>query len=251
VKVRVGVVEDEERARRLLGRSLTAAGLEVTMAEGVGRSEALDALAELDIVILDLMLGDLDGLSVLRALRKRSSVPVIVVTARDDLDDKLSSLRAGADDYVVKPYAVEELVARIEAVLRRHSQLGPEVAVQTGDLEVFLDTPVVRVEGRELDLTRKEYGVLAVLATNIGRVVVSDALLAKVWGEPYVGYAGVLHVTVSRLRTKLGVARDLIETRSGIGYSLRRQPVDSPNPERPSLGTVGRVDLPVESSRGS
>jgi len=241
MRIRVGVVEDEERARRLLARSLGAGGLEVVVVDHPERSEALETLASLDIVILDLMLGDVDGLAVLRALRRRSYVPVIVVTARDDLDDKLSSLRAGADDYVVKPYSVEELIARIEAVLRRRVNLGVDAVVRTGLLEVYLEEPRACVNGKELQLTRKEHGVLALLAANLGRVVVSDAILAKVWGDSYIGYPATLHVAVSRLRSKLGPARDLIETRAGVGYCLRRAPIEEAG-SRPRV-TPGAAEL--------
>jgi DNA-binding response OmpR family regulator len=227
MRIRVGIVEDEERTRRLLTRSLESERFEVVSVEHPEQEEALAVLASLDIVILDLMLGDTDGLSVLRSLRRHSSVPVIVVTARDDLDDKVASLRTGADDYVVKPYSVEELVARMEAVLRRHVGLGTDPVLRTGALEVFLESPRVRVAGKEIELTRKEYGVIELLASNLGRVVVSDAILARVWGDEYIGYAATLHVTVSRLRAKLGEARHLLETRPGVGYCLRRTPPPS------------------------
>ncbi|SHE63327.1 two-component system, OmpR family, response regulator VicR [Ferrithrix thermotolerans DSM 19514] len=223
MRARILIVEDEERGVALLRRFLEPLGYEVRATQDPSKVKSMVVDGDVDLVLLDLMLAGSDGLDVLRALRDFSSVPVIVVTARDALTDKVETLGLGADDYVVKPYASDELLARIKAVLRRGShEVTKMQPIAVGPIVIELDTPRVLVEGVEVDLSKNEYQVLTVLAQNRGRVVVADTLLDKVWGSEYRGYVSTLHVTVSRLRKKLGhCGKEYIVTKSGIGYMMK------------------------------
>jgi DNA-binding response OmpR family regulator len=218
------LVEDDPAIRTALVRALSERGHGVrTAATGMeGLKEAVDHRP--DLVLLDLGLPDVDGCTVLAMLRAVSSVPVIVATARDDEAITVRALDAGADDYVVKPFAAEHLDARIRAVLRRSGAGGGEGSVLTvGDLVVDVRAHEVTLEGRALDLTPKEFELLAHLAARAGVVVSKRELMASVWGLPYGGADKTVDVHLSWLRRKLGEtasAPRYLQAVRGVGVKL-------------------------------
>ena len=240
VGVRVLLVEDDDRVAAALADLLRRHGALVTRA--ASGAEAL-AAGEVDLVLLDLGLPDMDGTAVCRALRRASDVPIIAVTARAEERDRVLGLRTGADDYVVKPYSSAELLARIEAVLRRSARPSaasalPHQAVDTGQpvvrwdgLEVDVGARRVRVAGADVRLSRKEFDVLRVLLGARGAVCTREQLLDEVWGAALFGSTRTLDVHIATLRGKLGDP-ELVETVRGVGYRLRapavRDPVGSP-----------------------
>lgn len=220
--VRVLIVDDEPQIRKLLDISLRSQGFAVAQA-ATGRA-ALDSLAGqgADLVILDLGLPDLDGQEVLAELRSWSQVPVIVLSVRASEQEKVRALDAGANDYVVKPFGVQELLARLRALLRDHDRDGDAPPVfDDGHLRVDLARRTVTVDGRSIRLTRKEYDVMAALVRHAGRVVTQQHLLRELWGPGHVDDTHYLRVVVGRLRQKLGddpAAPRYFATESGVGY---------------------------------
>lgn len=219
---RVLVCDDEMQILRALRVVLRAAGFEVaTVATG---SEALDAAATRppDAAIIDLMLPDIDGVEVCANLRQWSQMPIIVLSAVDDEDEKVKALEAGADDYVVKPFAGRELVARLEAALRRSGAADDEPTIQIGDLQVDLVGHVVRLRDAEIHLTPIEFDLLKTLIRNRGRLLTHRALLTEVWGPAYEGDTPTLRTHIANLRRKIepagGDGERLILTDPGIGY---------------------------------
>jgi len=219
------VVDDEPPIRRLLRTSLTAQGYDVL--EATGGQEAIDAAEreKPDLVILDLGLPDLGGIEVIRVVRQRTSVPIIVLSVRDDERGKVEALDLGADDYVTKPFGVDELVARIRTALRHRFQAQGEKPVFTaGDLAVDLVRRSVKRGGEEVHLSPKEYDLLAELVANAGKVLTHRHILSKVWGPAHTEDAQYLRVFIRNLRSKLepDPARpQLILTEPGVGYRLR------------------------------
>jgi two-component system response regulator RegX3 len=222
---RVLVVEDEESFSDALSYMLRREGFEAVVA-GTGP----DALAEFDrggadIVLLDLMLPGLSGTEVCRALRSRSNVPIIMLTAKDSEIDKVVGLELGADDYVTKPYSARELVARIRAVLRRHGDAEPEPdgVLEAGPVRMDVERHVVAVGGEQVALPLKEFDLLEYLMRNVGRVLTRHQLIDRVWGSDYVGDTKTLDVHVKRLRAKLepdpANPKYLLTVR-GLGYKL-------------------------------
>ena len=198
------VVEDDPLIRAAVTRGLTERGHVV-----LGASTGLGALGEIvdhrpDVVVLDLGLPDIDGLELLRMLRAVSSVPVIVATARDDEQEIIRTLDAGADDYVVKPYSADQLDARIRAVLRRVRGDEADAPVQIGGLSLDVRRRAASIDGAVMDLSRKEFDLLWHLASRQGEVVSKRELLAAVWRQPYGGPDKTIDVHLSWLRTKLG-----------------------------------------------
>ncbi len=223
---RVLVVEDEESFSDALSYMLRREGYDTVVA-----ATGTDALAEFDragadIVLLDLMLPGLSGTEVCRALRARSSVPVIMLTARDSEIDKVVGLEIGADDYVTKPYSPRELVARIRAVLRRQSADAAEVTTPTlaaGPVRMDVERHVVTVDGSSVQLPLKEFELLELLLRNAGRVLTRGQLIDRVWGADYVGDTKTLDVHVKRLRSKVEPepsAPRYIVTVRGLGYKF-------------------------------
>jgi two-component system response regulator RegX3 len=212
------VVEDEDTIAEPLVEGLLAEGFEVTrVATG---QDALDA-APVDLVLLDVRLPDLDGFTVCRELRSRSDVPIIMVTAKGEEIDRVVGLELGADDYVVKPFGLRELIARIRAVARRTP--GRHEARETlvvGALEVDVPARRASIDGRELQLTLKEFDLLALLAAEPGVVVDRQKILREVWDTTWYGSSKTVDVHVAALRKKLGDPT-LIETVRGIGLRLR------------------------------
>ena len=220
--MRVLVVDDEPQFARALATNLRGAGYEV---ETAGTAEAALASAGLrspDAVILDLRLPDAPGRDVLRELRTWSDAPVIVVSAVGDEEEKIAALDAGADDYVTKPFAIGELLARLRAAVRRAGPPGQPV-VEVGPIRIDLEKRTVEVEGRSVHLTPNEFGLLRVLAQNPGKLLTHRALLHAVWGPAYGDESNYLHVYVSQLRRKLepDPARPrFLLTEPGAGYRL-------------------------------
>lgn len=226
------VVEDDQRIREALARVLAGHGHEVRTA-----ARATDALSEIlacnpDAVVLDLGLPDLDGADLLRMLRAVSDVPVLVATARDDEAEIVRLLDAGADDYVVKPYASEQIEARVRAVLRRRGKSAPPAELVVGGLRIRPAQREASLDGRDLELSRKEFDLLAYLAERPGTVVTKSELLAEVWREPMGGGDKTIDVHLSWLRRKLGEqAADprYLHTVRGVGIKLVAPP--DPGPE--------------------
>ena len=224
---RVLVVEDEESISDPLAYLLRQEGFEVTVA-----ASGPDGLAEFDrsgadIVLLDLMLPGLSGTEVCRALRAKSSVPVIMLTARDSEIDKVVGLELGADDYVTKPFSSRELVARVRAVLRRRGAEPaadePAAALEAGRVRMDVERHVVTVDGEPISLPLKEFELLELLLRNAGRVLTRGQIIDRVWGADYVGDTKTLDVHVKRLRAKLETDPAnpvFLVTVRGLGYKL-------------------------------
>jgi len=216
------VVDDEPQIRRALRTSLEAHGWEVATV-GTGEEGVVGA-AEIapDLLLLDLGLPDLDGTEVIRRIRAFSQVPVIVLSVREGQPDKVAALDAGADDYVTKPFAMEELLARVRAALRRAQTEEPTPAVLNfGGLEVDLARRLVSRDGEPVHLTPTEYGLLEALVSNPGKLLTHQWLLRKVWGQGYGTETTYLRTYIRALRKKLGddaQAPALIVTEPGVGY---------------------------------
>lgn len=219
--MRALLVEDDSKFRDELARGLKDEGLD-TVAVDCGRA-ALDHCSVVDVVLLDLMLPDLGGFEVCQLIRNISSVPIIIISGRNDEFDRVLGLKMGADDYVVKPYRLRELTARIEAVVRRSRGALRPVAVDSvkdfGALRVDLHRRRVVVNGKEVVLTRKEFDLLALLASEAGRTVTRKHIMKEVWGYDSAGDTRTLGVHMVGLRKKLGTSC-LIETVRGVGFRL-------------------------------
>jgi two-component system OmpR family response regulator len=227
-KPRVVVVDDEEHITELLAMGLGYNGFDVERVDS-GRG-ALDAVARRrpDLIVLDVMLPDLDGFEVARRLRQGEGagahVPIIFLTARDATQDKVDGLRLGSDDYVTKPFSIEELVARIRVVLRRHQPAAAEQSrrMLLADLELDEDTHEVIRAGQVVELTRTEFRLLRYLLLNAGRVLSRAQILDHVWDYDFGGDASVLETYISYLRRKIDWAEPaLVHTVRGVGYVLR------------------------------
>ena len=219
---RVLACDDELKILRALKLVLRPEGFEVLTAASI--EEALDvvALSGVDAAIVDLVLPDGSGIDLCRRLREWSSMPIIVLSAVGQQEEKVRALRAGADDYVTKPFDPQELVARLEAVLRRVAPEPEERVVVAAGLEVDLAARVVRRDGEEIHLTRTEFGLLRVLVRSRGRLMTHRDLLVDVWGPEYVDDVTVLRGQIANLRRKLepagGQRRHYIRTEPGVGY---------------------------------
>jgi two-component system, OmpR family, response regulator len=221
------VVDDEEHITELLAMGLGYNGFEVERV-ATGRN-ALEAAARRrpDLIVLDVMLPDLDGFEVARRIRSAegagSHVPIIFLTARDATVDKVEGLRLGSDDYVTKPFSIEELIERVKAVLRRSGAADPgDHRLTFADLELDEDTREVHRDGRLIELTPTEYKLLHYLLANAKRVLTRDQILEHVWEYTFAGNASVLETYISYLRHKVDQTDPpLIHTVRGVGYSLR------------------------------
>ena len=224
-EARLLVVDDEPNIRELLSTSLRYAGFEVTAAAN-GR-EALDAAEEFqpDLAVLDVMLPDMDGFTVTRRLRAAGRhFPVVFLTARDGTEDKITGLTVGGDDYVTKPFSLDEVVARIRAVLRRTASLDDDAAVlRVGDLELDDDAHEVRRGGEVVELSPTEFKLLRYLMMNPNRVLSKAQILDHVWEYDFNGDASIVESYISYLRRKIDVGgrEKMIHTKRGVGYMLR------------------------------
>ncbi|WP_447653069.1 response regulator transcription factor [Microbacterium sufflavum] len=220
--MRVLIAEDDERVAAALEAFLARSGYATVRA-----SDGAQALTLVDVdtevVLLDLGLPDVDGIDLCRRIRGRSDVPIVIVTARNQVAERIKGLRAGADDFVVKPYDVHELLARIEAVTRRSRPLRTEadtrVLLHDGSVHIDLVAREVRVDGAVVGLTRKEFDIVGVLARYPGVAVPKERLIREVWNTDWRGFGHSLEVHVAAIRRKTG-DRGFIETVRGVGYRL-------------------------------
>jgi two-component system KDP operon response regulator KdpE len=228
-KTRILIVDDELSILRYLRANLEAEGYEVLMAmDGVQALKTLEAELP-DLVVLDIMMPEMDGLEVCRSLREWSQLPVIMLSARDDESDKVKCLDLGADDYITKPFGKDEFIARVRAVMRRRAEAASSTptipSIKSGDLEINFSQRKVTVKGKEVELTSTEYALLQELALNAGKVLTYTQLLQKVWGQDYADEREYLHVFVSRLRAKLEPDPKkprYITNVSGVGYRFKK-----------------------------
>jgi len=220
------VIEDDAQIRRFLRATLMAEDYKFHEAVDAQEGIAQAAARQPDLVLLDLGLPDQDGLEVIREIRRWSQMPVVVLSARGQEKDKITALDLGADDYVAKPFAVGELLARIRAALRRAAPAtadGPATTIRFGDVEADFEKRLITVGGREVHLTPNEYKLLQVLIKYAGRVVTQRQLLNEVWGPQHTEQSQYLRVYVAQLRRKL--ERDparprYLQTEPGVGYRL-------------------------------
>jgi len=226
VRQHILVVDDDDKITSLLRRSLAFEGYEVTTAgDGMEGLKALLA-AEPDLVVLDVMMPHVDGWEVCRRIRESGSeVPVLMLTAKDEVKDRVKGLDTGADDYLVKPFALEELLARVRALLRRRVDKadGAQNRLTFDDLALDLDSREAIRAGRVFDLTSKEFDLLHLFMQNPRRVLTRETIMEKIWGYDYSGESNVLEVYIAMLRQKTeeGGAKRLIQTVRGTGYVLK------------------------------
>ena len=223
---RLLVVDDEPNIRDLLASSLRYTGFEVITAangsEAIKQAESTNP----DLIVLDVMLPDVDGFTVTRRLRENGfTTPILFLTAKDDMSDKVQGLTVGGDDYVTKPFGLEEVVARINAILRRTRGLaGEDAVIRVADISLDEDAHEVRRAGQVIDLSPTEFKLLRYLMINEGRVVSKAQILDHVWEYDWNGEAAIVESYISYLRRKLdvpGSCGDIITTRRGIGYMIR------------------------------
>ncbi|MAM57700.1 MAG: DNA-binding response regulator [Salinicola sp.] len=220
---RILLIEDEHQIRRFMRISLTSQGFEVIETEDGNAGIAAFNRQRPDLVLLDLGLPDIDGMEVLDALRAQSEVPVLVVSVRASEAEKVAALDAGANDYITKPFGIQELLARVRAALRTTAPGTPGEGIELGDVAIDLASRRVTRHGETVHLTPREFSVLAYLARQPDRVITQHQLLADIWGPVHVHDTHYLRIVVSRLRQKLGDDPDdphLIQTEAGIGYRL-------------------------------
>lgn len=221
------VVDDESNILRFIRANLRASGFEVVSATTGAEALAAFESANPNVIILDIMLPDIDGLEVCRQIRNVSDVSIIMITARDDIQDAVEGLNAGADDYVTKPFAVEELLARVNAVLRRAKNTlsqAPTDKIKLGNLQIDLAQRQVVINGKATHLTPTEFKLLTYLANNADKVVPHEEILEAIWGEEYRDCTHYLRVSIGRLRQKIESDPgnpEYIVTCSGVGYMIR------------------------------
>jgi len=228
---RILIVDDEVELRRALRRFLEGRQFAVREAEDGATALREFAAFRPDVVLLDLMLPDMDGVDVCRMLRLTSETPIIVLSALDDEKRKVRALDEGADDYVTKPFGVDELLARVRVALRRGSSArGQKTQIEAGDLRIDMESRLVSLRGEELHLTPTEYSLLKYLATNGGKVLTQPMILRAVWGAEYADESHLLRTFVNQLRTKLGDDPSnprYIRTDPGVGYRFLLSESDS------------------------
>ena len=222
-EARLLVVEDEPNIRELLATSLRFAGFEVHVAADGATALHLATAHEPDLVVLDVMLPDMDGFTVTRKLRDTGrQLPIVFVTARDSVDDKIKGLTVGGDDYVTKPFSLEEVIARIQVILRRQGTDAGSSKLNFADLELDDDAHLVRRAGEVIELSPTEYNLLRFLMVNAGRVLSRNQILDHVWQYDFGGDGGVVETYIGYLRRKLDTnGPRLIHTIRGFGYTLR------------------------------
>jgi len=220
--MRILLIEDEEKVSRFVARGLVAASFAVdTVSDGQSGLEYATTYSY-DLIILDLMLPALSGTEVLRQLRRKNqTVPVLILTARDAINDKVENFEIGADDYLTKPFAFAELLVRVKALLRR-GPVSRATTLRIADLELDRLSQQVRRAGQRIDLTSKEYGLLEYLMSNAGRVLSRTMIIEHVWDESFDGLTNIVDVYVRHLRNKVDDPHEprLIRTVRGVGYTI-------------------------------
>ena len=235
--MRVLVVEDDDKVGTALATALARYGIDariastgrsaVALAHDATTNATTNAALMLEVILLDLGLPDIDGTAVCRAIRAISDVPIIIITGRAEVGACIRSLRCGADDYLVKPYDISELLARIQAIRRRCVQPShTDPIVRRGDVTIDLARLTVCVAGEPVPLSTKELQVLTLIAAERGEVCSHQRLIAEIWGRPWPGATSTLHVHVATLRSKLG-RPGILETIRGVGYRLCRTEPDT------------------------
>ena len=222
-EVKILLVEDEEKLARFIELELNHEGYAVTKTFTGREGYELAVSGGFDLVLLDIMLPELNGMEVLRRLRRASAVPVIMLTARDEVMDKVSGLDQGADDYITKPFAIEELLARIRATLRKHAGATDSETLSALDVTLDLKRHTVTVRDTPLELTKREFDLLHYLLKNKGIVLTREMLLENVWEYDFDGGTNAVDVYIRFLRTKIDEAFDikLIHTVRGVGYVIK------------------------------
>lgn len=231
MKQKICIVDDEAKILRFISANLKSVGYDVeTIGSGKEFLEKYDLISP-DLILLDIMMPEYDGFFVLEELRKFSSVPVIMLTARGNSQDKVHGLNLGADDYLTKPFSLDELFARVNAVLRRTIPKASEQEeaatsiVKTGDLKINIGSKRCFVKDKELKLTQTEFSLIEMLALNIDKVVQHETLLSQVWGPQYRDDVEYLRVAIARIRRKLknqlNESQEYIITYPGLGYMLK------------------------------
>jgi two-component system, OmpR family, KDP operon response regulator KdpE len=223
------VVEDDAETRRMLTRALVARGYRVEEAEDGKRALERWEKRRPDVVLLDLGLPDVDGLQIIRRIRREATTPIVILSGRYEEREKVEALDRGADDYVTKPFGVDELTARLRVALRHAAgpTSDPSARIEAGALVLDVGRHEVTVDGRPVSLTPREFEILRVLLTHAGRLVTKGRLLRAVWGESYQEESGYVYFHLSQLRRKLAAAdpggqlEDLIVTEPGVGYRIR------------------------------
>ncbi|WHX26701.1 response regulator transcription factor [Virgibacillus halodenitrificans] len=231
MKQKICVVDDEAKILRFISANLKSVGYDVvTVGSGEEFLEKYDLISP-DLILLDIMMPGMDGFNVLESLRKFTNVPTIMLTARSNPKDKVSGLNLGADDYLTKPFSLDELFARVNAVLRRSQPSAVESGqaatsvIETGQLEIDIGSKRCWINTDELKLTQTEFSLLEILALNIDKVVQHETLLSEVWGPQYRDDVEYLRVTIARIRRKIKARlqepEEYIITYPGLGYMLR------------------------------
>jgi two-component system KDP operon response regulator KdpE len=221
---RVLVVDDEESIRCFLSLTLGSQGYEIVEAAFGEKALSIACFERLDLVILDLGLPDIDGIEVTRRLRRKTNIPIIILSIRGSEVDKIAALDAGANDYLTKPFGAGELLARMRAALRHKLPPNGESVFTKGELRIDIEKRLVKVADRDIQLTPNEYDILKTLVIHAGRVLTHRHILQEVWGEQYGDELHMLHVNISNLRRKIepDLARPFyIITEPGVGYRLR------------------------------
>ncbi|SNX52690.1 response regulator transcription factor [Thermoanaerobacterium sp. RBIITD] len=222
MKEKILVIEDEKRIARFLQLEFEHEGYKVVIEYNgdIGLKRAFEE--KFDLIILDIMLPGLNGFEILSEIRKKSDVPVIILTAKDEVKDKVTGLDIGADDYLTKPFSIEELMARVRNALRKHNKVNTKKLSYAG-ITMDLSTYKVTRDGKEVELTKKEFDLLKYLIINAGIVLSREKILENVWDYNYFGETNIVDVYIRYLRSKIDDPFDkkLIQTIRGVGYSLR------------------------------
>ncbi len=225
-KRKILIVEDEQKIARFLELELKYEGYDVEIAHNGREGFEKGKNKDIDLIVLDLMLPELSGIEVCRRLRQTSDVPIIMLTAKDDISDKITGLDIGADDYMTKPFAVEELLARIRVLLKRKyvtKNVNEKNVLKHGLLTLYKDNYKVEYDSDVIDLTKKEFELLEFMLENRDLVLSREKILDKVWGYDYFGDTNVIDVYIRYLRSKIDQKYNinLIETVRGVGYTIR------------------------------
>lgn len=227
-KDRIFIVEDEHRIARFLQIELEHEGYDTAIEENGLRAFERIAQEDYDLVLLDIMLPDMDGMTICRKVREISSIPIIMLTARDDVEDKVHGLDLGADDYITKPFAIQELLARVRNALRKYKNGESDKDIngerlQVKDMVMYPSRYEVMVQGEEVQLTKKEYALLEYMLRNKRNVLTRDQILQEVWGYDYTGDTNVVDVYIRYLRAKIDdhFHQKYIYTVRGVGYAIK------------------------------